>query len=142
MLSKEEIERKLEQTEDDEITINLLYQKIDLLESDNYEQNNIINNYIEEREKLIEKLEEIRTNLEKDGFVGYADNEIEIIELLKEMQENALNACRYYKKDGTLYRDEKAEQKVNAIETVLNYIENSIPKESNRKVLGSKRNRL
>ncbi len=34
MLSKEEIERKLEQTEDDGITINLLYQKIDLLETE------------------------------------------------------------------------------------------------------------
>lgn len=46
MLSKEEIERKLEQTEDDETTINLLYLKIDLLESD--------------KQKLIEKLEKRR----------------------------------------------------------------------------------
>lgn len=45
------------------------------------------------------------------------------------MQDNALIACRCYKSGGTLYRDEKAEKKVNAIEIVLNYIENSIPKE-------------
>lgn len=50
MLSKEEIENKLEQTEDDEITINLLYQEVDLLETkiEQLESNN---------KKLIEKLE-------------------------------------------------------------------------------------
>lgn len=47
----------------------------------------------------------------------------EAVELLKEMQDNALIACRCYKTGGILYRDKKAEQKVNAIETVLNYIE-------------------
>ena len=52
----------------------------------------------------------------------------EAIILLKEMQDNALNACRYYKEDGTLYRDEKAELKANAIETVLQALDNSIPK--------------
>ena len=51
MQSKEEIERKLEQTSDDEITINLLYQKIDLLEA--------------EKQKLIEKLEERIQSVEK-----------------------------------------------------------------------------
>ncbi len=50
MLSKEEIESKLEQTEDDEITINLLYQEVDLLKSEleQLETNN---------KKLIKKLE-------------------------------------------------------------------------------------
>lgn len=39
---------------------------ISQLESDNYEQNNIINSYIEERQKLIEKLEEDSKQLEHD----------------------------------------------------------------------------
>lgn len=56
-------------------------------------------------------------------------NLVEAVSLLKEMQDNALIACRCYKTSGILYRDEKAEQKVNAIETALNYIENSIPKQ-------------
>lgn len=56
-------------------------------------------------------------------------NLVEAISLLKEMKDNALIACRFYKTGGVLYRDEKAEKKVNAIETVLNYIDNSISKE-------------
>lgn len=59
----------------------------------------------------------------------------EAVSLLKEMQDNALIACRCYKTDGVLYRDKKAEEKVNAIEIVLNYIENSIPKQELRKDL-------
>lgn len=56
-------------------------------------------------------------------------NLVEAISLLKEMQDNTLIACRCYKTGGVLYRDEKAEKKANAIETVLNYIDNSISKE-------------
>lgn len=62
-------------------------------------------------------------------------NLVEAISLLEEMRDNALIACRCYKTGGVLYRDEKAEKKVNAIETVLNYIENSISKEKIRKKL-------
>ncbi len=62
-------------------------------------------------------------------------NLVEAISLLKEMQDNALIACRCYKTGGVLYRDEKAEKKANAIETVLNYIDNSISKEVIKKLL-------
>ena len=34
-------------------------------------------------QKLIEKLEEMRNNLEKDGFIGYADEMQEVLEILK-----------------------------------------------------------
>lgn len=64
MLSKEEIENKLEQTEDDEITINLLYQEVDVLETkiEQLETNN---------KKLIEKLEEkIRYFEENEEFIA------------------------------------------------------------------------
>ena len=43
--------------------------------------------YVEQQEtnkqKIIERLEEIRDNLEKDGFVGYADEIQEILEIVK-----------------------------------------------------------
>lgn len=69
MLSKEEIENmKLDilnlhhmlgkKTSISKNAIKNALKYIDQLESDNYEQNNIINSYIEERQKLIEKLEE------------------------------------------------------------------------------------
>lgn len=56
MLSKEEIESKLEQTEDDEITINLLYQEVDLLKSEleQLETNN--KKLIETNDKYLQKL--------------------------------------------------------------------------------------
>lgn len=75
MLSEEEIEKAKRYFEDElhseKITYNcvnhyrqtiidnhiVLYKYIKQLESDNYEANNIINEYIEERQKLIEKLE-------------------------------------------------------------------------------------
>lgn len=50
MQSKEEIERKLEQTEDDEITISLLYQKTELLEEE-------LEQLEKEKQKLIKDLE-------------------------------------------------------------------------------------
>ena len=61
MLSKEEIKShidlvKLPQYEADS-TERALVEYIEQLESDNYELNNIINDYIEERRELIEKLE-------------------------------------------------------------------------------------
>lgn len=72
MLSKEEIDKRLEQTEDDEITINLLYQKVNLLEDliNEYEVNmncgrenqntlrETIKTLQKDKQKLIEKLEE------------------------------------------------------------------------------------
>lgn len=42
-----------------------LKNKIQQLEADNYEQNNIINSYIEREQKLIEKLEEKNRNINK-----------------------------------------------------------------------------
>lgn len=43
--------------------------------------------YVEQQEankqKIIEKLEETRNNLEKDGFVGYADEVQEILKIAK-----------------------------------------------------------
>lgn len=68
MLSKEEIERikinlktyTIEKLED----MTNIADYIDELESDNYELNNRINDYIEERQKLIEKLEENVEELE------------------------------------------------------------------------------
>lgn len=45
--------------------------------------------------------------------------------LLKEMQEN----CKKGVMKGAIYTDEKAEQKLIAIETVLQALDNSIPKE-------------
>lgn len=71
----EEIERRLEQTEDDEITISLLYQKIDLLESNN--------------QKLIEKLENYIKKLNENGYFDYLEErDLEkTIEILKEILE-------------------------------------------------------
>lgn len=43
-----------------------ILQYIQQLESNNYEQNNIINSYIEEREKLIDKLEEDKEKFNKN----------------------------------------------------------------------------
>ena len=37
----------------------------------------------EDKQKLIEKLEEIRNNLERDGYVGYAEEIQEILEIAK-----------------------------------------------------------
>lgn len=75
MLSKEEIESKLEQTEDDEITINLLYQEVDLLKSelDQLETNN---------KKIIEKLEEV-INDDDMSDVEYQMKRELAIEILK-----------------------------------------------------------
>lgn len=68
MLSKEEIEcckseakdyiEFMETAGDNAGWVRGLLWYIDQLESDNYEQNNIINSYIESEQKLIEKLEE------------------------------------------------------------------------------------
>lgn len=68
MLGKEEIEKSKEDfnffNEGDYITKEMvrskekIFEYIKELESDNYEQNNIINDYIDERRELIEKLEE------------------------------------------------------------------------------------
>lgn len=77
ILSIEEIENKLEQTEDEQTTINLLYQKVDLLEGE-------IGQLKTDKQKLIGKLEETRNNLENDGYVGYADEIQEILEIAKE----------------------------------------------------------
>lgn len=47
----------------------------------------IISNLIEKlesnKQELIEKLEETRNNLKKDGFIGYSDEIQEILEILK-----------------------------------------------------------
>lgn len=68
MLSKEEIEKAKEDfnffNEGDYITKEMfnskekIFEYIKKIEADNYEQNNIINDYIDERRELIEKLEE------------------------------------------------------------------------------------
>lgn len=65
-------------------TIMEILDHVEELEADNYEQNNIINSYIEERRTVIEELEKLANNLEKDGFVGYADNIRDILEMLGE----------------------------------------------------------
>lgn len=77
MLSKEEIDRRLEQTEDNEITINLLYQKVDLLET--------------QKQKVIEKLEleieadkeDLKYNNLSDYGRGCLDEAQEILKILK-----------------------------------------------------------
>lgn len=79
MQSKEEIEKAKENfnffNEGDYITKEMVNSK------------EIMFGYIKQleldRQKLIEKLEETRNNLEKDGFVGYADEIQKAIEILK-----------------------------------------------------------
>lgn len=58
------------------------FEYIEQLEADNYEANKRIDEYIEERKKIIEELKEIRTNLNRDGFVGYADDITDILEFM------------------------------------------------------------
>lgn len=53
------------------------------LESDNYEQNNIINNYIEERKEVIEKLKLFLSEIKQDGIYGYDGDIQEILSILK-----------------------------------------------------------
>lgn len=74
-------------------SLNERKQYIDQLETDNYELNNRINDYIEERQKLIEKLEEdikvnqenYKTNTEvfEEYWSGCIDTEQEILSILK-----------------------------------------------------------
>lgn len=59
-----------------------LKKQVEQLESDNYEANKRIDEYIEERKKIIESLKEIRNNLNKDGFIGYADDLTDILHFI------------------------------------------------------------
>lgn len=74
------------------------------LEANNYEQNNIINSYIEREQKIIEKLEEAikRIYIMKNYICVDSDEDEENQEGIRDIE---------------------------AIETILNYIENSISKE-------------
>lgn len=81
MLSKEEIENMKK------------YFNECILKDTTYEEDLTLNyikiarEYIKQLEtreqKLIKKLEETRNNLEKDGFIGYADEMQEVLEILK-----------------------------------------------------------
>ena len=58
--------------------------KISQLESDNYELNNRINDYIEERQKLIEKLEEVCEKVDNEmADFEVIDLKHKILEILK-----------------------------------------------------------
>ncbi len=75
-----EIDKKLEQTEDDEITISLLYQKIELLEDliNEYEVN--MNCGRENQNTLRETIKTLQKELEKkDKIINNAINEIETL---------------------------------------------------------------
>lgn len=84
MLSKEEIEEMKDYFNEciikdtvyeEDLTISFIKiakEYIDQLESDNYEQNNMINGYIDERQKLIENIEgRIKEYKEKSGGNTY-----------------------------------------------------------------------
>lgn len=89
MLSKEEIEKFIQEMTEvrpDKLnkealrlynTIMQILDKNEQLETEN--KNLKVNN-----QKLIEKLEETRDNLERDGFIGYADEIQEILKVAKE----------------------------------------------------------
>lgn len=90
MLSKEKIEKKLEQTECDEITINLLYQKVDLLENE-------IEQLKTDKQKLIEKLEEehgIVKNKYSETLSPYQYGKLDIIEEILSFVEGEKDADR------------------------------------------------
>jgi len=53
------------------------------LEEINEEQNNIINNYIEERKEVAERLKAFLTEIKQDGIYGYDGDIQEILSILK-----------------------------------------------------------
>lgn len=89
-MNKEEMENSVKIQSDTLTYIHSLEKKAKQLESENYEQNNIINSYIEERQAVIDKLKEdielarkeyrITLNDRQDGIRQEAEEILTILE--------------------------------------------------------------